>query len=123
MAAIKGQDSPTNTAVFSQALLDPAAYVGMGNDTGLITAPFLNEEGVHQGAIEGRWFFAIRCNDAFQWLNTTLAEYGGGVVAIVDDNYQMGLPAVIFPANRTFNRDLREVGLKLNPDRSKCYIE
>ena len=95
--------------------MDLASYVGMGNGTGLITAPFLNKEGVHQGAIEGRWFFAIRCNDAFQRLNTTLAEYGGGVVAIVDDNYQMGLPAVIFPANRTFDRDLREARLMLNP--------
>ena len=35
----------------------------------------------------------------------------------------MGPPAAIFPANRTFPQDLREVGLKLNPEKSKCYIK
>ena len=45
-----------------------------------------------------------------------------GVVAIVDDNYLMGPPEAIFPANRTFDRYLREIGLKLNPAKSKCYI-
>ena len=42
--------------------------------------------------------------------------------AIIDDNYLMGPPAAIFSANRTFAQDLEEVGLKLNPRKSKCYI-
>ena len=53
----------------------------------------------------------------------TLAEHGGGVVAIVDNNYQMGPPAAIFLANRSLDRDLREVRLQLNQEKSKCYIE
>ena len=40
-------------------------------------------------------------------------------MAIVDNNYQMRPPAEIFPANRTFAQDMSEVGLKLNPGKSK----
>ena len=42
--------------------------------------------------------------------------------AIIDNNYLVGPPAAIFPANRTFAQDLKEVGPKLNPHKPKCYF-
>ena len=46
-------------------------------------------------------------------------------MAIVDDNYDyvMGHLAVIFPASDAFAEDLKEIGLKLQPAKSKCYID
>ena len=44
-------------------------------------------------------------------------------MAIVDDNYVMGPPSVIFPASEAFAEDLKEIGLKLQPAKSKCYID
>ena len=104
-------------------MLSPEAYVGMGSGTQLAQAPFKCEEGVHQGAIESGWFFSLACNKAFQKLNTRLAAVGGGVMAIINDNYTMGLPEHIFPASRAFASDLAEVGLELQPAKSKCYIK
>ena len=34
----------------------------------------------------------------------------------------MGPPAVVFDANKTFDSQLKEVGLELQPAKSKCYI-
>ena len=55
MGTMKSPENPSSqlcstgklndTLVFSQALLEPMAYVGMGSGTGLATAPFLREEG------------------------------------------------------------------------------
>ena len=78
---IKDSGKLDDTLAFSHALLLPEAYVGMGNGTSLATAPFRCAEGVHQGAIEAGWFFAIAVNPpAFQRLNNRLREHGGGVV-------------------------------------------
>ena len=77
---IKDSGKLDDTLAFSHALLLPEAYVGTDNSTGLTTAPFRCAEGVHQGAIEARWFFAIAVNPAFQRLNNRLREHGGGVV-------------------------------------------
>ena len=94
----------------------------MGNGLRITTAPFRYEEGVHQGVIESGWFFAITCNRAFQRLNSSLGEHGGGLTAIVDDNYLLGPPEANFLANRIFARDLKEVGLKLQSAKSEGYI-
>ena len=40
-----------DTLGFSHALLDPSAYVGMGNGTQIIVALFNFQDGVHQGGI------------------------------------------------------------------------
>ena len=61
-----------STLVFGHALLDPAAYVGMGSGTQLGKDLFKCTEGVHQGAVESGWFFALACNEVFQRYNTTL---------------------------------------------------
>ena len=103
--------------------MEPAAYIVMGNSTGLTTAPFRCEEGVHQGAIDTEWFVSIRCNRASKWLKNNLREHDGCVIAIVDNNYLMGPPEAIFLANKIFARDLKEVGLKLQPAKLKCYID
>ena len=66
---IKNSGKLDDTLAFSHVLLLPEAYVGIGNGTGLATAPFRCVEGVHQGAIEAGWFFAIAVNPAFQRLN------------------------------------------------------
>ena len=45
-----------NMLAFSQAPLEPRTYIGMCSGTGVSKAPFLCEEGVHQGAIESSVF-------------------------------------------------------------------
>jgi len=80
------------------------------------------DEGVHQGAIESSWFFSLGCNAAFQNHRGALAPNGGGVAAIIDDNYGVGHPADIFPAHAAFAADLAQVGLELQSAKSKCYI-
>ena len=52
-------------------------------------------------------------------MNTTLAD-GGGVMAIVDDNYAMGHPEHIFRAHQTFGNDLTNVGLQLQLAKLQC---
>ncbi|EJK51883.1 hypothetical protein THAOC_28906, partial [Thalassiosira oceanica] len=79
-------------------------------------------EGVHQGAVESSWYFSITCNRAFQNLREYLAPSGGGVQAIIDDNYSFGRPDVIFEANKAFAADLAIVGLELQSAKSQCYI-
>ena len=58
-----------------------------------------------------------------QKMNRTLGEAGGGVVAIIDDNYPMGPPDILFEANNKFKEDLKEVGLELQLKKSACYID
>ena len=41
-----------DTLAFSQALLEPRVYIGMGSGTVLSKAPFFHEEEVHQEEIE-----------------------------------------------------------------------
>ena len=43
-------------------------------------------------------------------------------MGIVDDNYSLGPPKVVFHNNKMFASDLRSAGLKLQPAKSKCYI-
>ena len=57
--AIRGSGQLDDTLVFSQALLEVDAYVGMGSGTSLHTTPFTMNEGMHQGAIESSWFFSL----------------------------------------------------------------
>ena len=78
----------------------------MGYGTELTQAPFRCEEGVHQGAVESGWLFSLACNTAFQNLNATLKEVGGRAMRIIDDNYSLGPPAVIFQANKTLTKEL-----------------
>ncbi|EJK70875.1 hypothetical protein THAOC_07730, partial [Thalassiosira oceanica] len=120
--AIRSAGTLGDTLAFSHALLEPEAYVGMGSGTGLFTAPFKMVEGVHQGAVESGWYFSITCNRAFQNLREYLAPSGGGVQAIIDDNYSFGRPDVIFEANKAFAADLAIVGLELQSAKSQCYI-
>jgi len=45
-------------------------------------------------------------------------------MAIIDDNYVLGPLEVIFLANHdAFAEDLKEVGLKLQPTKSKFYVD
>ena len=41
----------------------------------------------------------------------------------MDNNYAMGPPIVIFPANEKLKSDLVVIGLELQPAKSCCYIE
>ena len=111
------------TLAFSNALLEPMTYVGMGSGTNLVTSPFLSEEGSQQGSTEGGWFFVLVVNAPFQQLNSTLVAAGGEASAIMDNNYAMRPPSVIFPANEQLQRDLAVVGLELQPAKSCCYID
>ena len=43
-------------------------------------------------------------------------------MGIIDDNYSLGPPEVIFQANKDFAHALKDVGLELQPAKSKCYI-
>ena len=81
-----------DTVVFMQTLLEPHAYVGMGKGTSLTTAPFKMSEGTHQGAVESGWYFCMGVNKPFKRANRDIAEHGGGMTAIMDDNYLQGPP-------------------------------
>ena len=105
-----------------QAILEPKGYIGMGRGVDLAKAPFRCEEGVHQGAVESGWLFSLACNNVFQKLNATLKEAGGGAMAIIDDNYSLGPPELVFNSNKVFALDLSCAGLELQPAKSKCYI-
>ena len=48
---------------------------------------------------------------------------GGAATAIIDDNYAMGPPSVIFPANEQLKTDQAVIGLELQPAKSYCYID
>ena len=48
---------------------------------------------------------------------------GGAATAIIDDNYAMGPPSVIFPENEQLKTDLAVIGLELQPAKSYCYID
>ena len=119
---VKGSGKLDDTVAFMQALLEPSAYVGMGKGTNLITAPFRVAEGTHQGAVESGWLFSLAVNPAFKRADREMAEQGGGVTAIIDDNYITGPPALVFEANKQLAEDLKEAGLELQPRKSKCYI-
>ena len=45
------------------------------------------------------------------------------MAAIIDNNYINGPPVQAFEANITLAEDLKEVGLKFRPVKSKCYID
>ena len=92
----------------------------MGEWTELITAPFRVAEGTHQGAVESGWLFSLAVNSAFKRCNRRVAEHGGGLVAIIDDNYITGPPAQAFEANKHLMADLKETGLELQPKKPKC---
>ncbi len=43
-------------------------------------------------------------------------------MAIMDDNYTIGPPSIIFESSRILKEDLAMVGLELQPSKSKCFI-
>ena len=97
---VKGSGKLGDTVAFMHALLDPSACVGMGKGAELITAPFRVPEGTHQGAVESSWLFSIAVNKAFKRSNNRMAEHGGGLAAIIDDNYITGPPPLAFESNK-----------------------
>ena len=109
-----------DTLVFMHALLEPEAYVGMGNDTNLITAPFHCSDGVHQGAVEAGWLFGLTTNKAFQNCHLRLVACGGGIMAIIDDHYVFVPPHDVFTAKDEPARDLLKAGLKLQLSKLQC---
>ena len=96
MEAVKSHACRENTVAFMQAILNLKGYIGMGYGAKLTKAPFNCKEGVHQGVVESGWLFSLACNTAFQTLNKTLKEAGEGAMGIINDNYILGPPAVIF---------------------------
>jgi hypothetical protein len=123
MKEMKGCGKLDNIVAFMQILLEPSAYIGMGKETNLVTAPFKMEEGVQQGAVESGWLFSFGANPACQWCNRLLVKHGGAITAIVNDNYINRPPAQAFEANRIIAEDLNEVGLELEPVKSKCHLD
>ena len=124
LSETKQEDTLSNTVVFMQALLDPSGYVAMGNGTRLIDAPFSNcDDGGHQGAVETSFLFGLAVNKAFKNFHQRLQEVGGGLTAIVDDNYAIGPPRELFLANKQFAIELKEVGLTSQPTKAECYID
>eukprot|EP00957_Ditylum_brightwellii_P157772 12008404-Ditylum_brightwellii.AAC.1 len=51
-----------------------------------------------------------------------LLESNGGLAAGMDDTYLMGHPDATVPAVSNHKTCLQEVGLKLNEDKTFCYI-
>jgi hypothetical protein len=122
MRALQEAEKFGDMLMFSHALLCHSSYFGMGSGLHLTNAPFRIDEGVQQGAVESSWFFAIPCNKGFQNLNNKLAPFGGGVMAIIDDNYIISPKEEIFEACKGFAADLTDIGLQLQPVKSACYI-
>ena len=60
---------------------------------------------------------------SFQKLNDTLVAVGGAATAIIDDNYAMGPPSIIFLSNEQLKTNLAIIGLELQPAKSCCYID
>ena len=108
-----------DTVAFMHALLEPLAYVGMGKGTELITASFRVAEGTHQGAVESGWLFSLAVNPTFKQCDRMVAEHGGGLVAIMDDNYITGPPAQAFEATKHLMAELKEAGHELQPKKVK----
>jgi hypothetical protein len=94
----------------------------MGSGMHLTKAPFRIDKGVQQGAVESSWFFAIACNKVPQNLNNKLTPIGGGVMAMINDNYIIGPKEAIFEACKGFSAGLTDVGLEFQPEKSACYI-
>ena len=122
LKSAKEQPTLRGTTVFMQKILSPMGYMAMGNGTGIVTAPFRYEEGGHQGAVETGFMFALACDKAFKAFNRRLADVGGAVTAIMDENYAVRPPPELFAANAQFAIDLAEVGLEAQPAKAKCYI-
>ena len=59
----------------------------------------------------------------FQKLNNALVVVGGASTAIIDENYAMGPPSVIFLANKQLMTNLAAIRLELQPAKSCCYID
>ena len=122
LKAMRASGKLGHTLAIMYALMKPTAYIGLGAGTRMTTAPFKCCEGQHQGAIESSWLFCLAVNDAFQRHNARLAEHGGAMMAIMDDNYTIGNQEVIFDSIKLLKEDLAIVGLELQPNKSKCYI-
>jgi hypothetical protein len=122
MHALQEAEKFGGVLMFSHVLLCHSSYVGMGSGLRLTNAPFIIDEGVRQGAIESSWFFAIACNKAFQNLNSRLAPFGGGIMAVINDNYIIGPKEEIFKACKGFATDLTDVRLEFQPGKLACYI-
>ena len=122
LKAMRASGKLGHTLAFMHAIMKPNAYIGLGAGTRMTTAPFKCCEGQHQGAIESSWLFSLAVNDAFQRHNERLAEHGGAMMAIMDDNYTIGNPEHIFESMQLLKEDLAKVGLELQPSKSKCYI-
>ena len=123
LKAMRASGKLGHTLAFMYALMKPTAYIGLGAGTRMTTAPFKCSEGQHQGAIESSWLFSLAVNDAFQRHNARLAEHGGAMMAIMDDNYTIGNKEIIFNLMKLLKDDLAIVGLELQPNKSKCYID
>ena len=95
---MKGCGKLADTVAFMQTLLEPSAYVCIGKGIDLVTAPFKMEEGVQQGAMESGWLLLCGVNSAFQRCNRLLAEHGGALTVIINDNYISGPPTQTFEA-------------------------
>ncbi len=115
MRALREAEKFGDILMFSHAFLCHSSYVGMGSGLRLTNAPYRIDEGVQQGAVESSWFFAFACNKAFQNLNNKLAPFGGGVMAIIIENYIISPKEEIFEACKRFAADLTDVGLKFQP--------
>ena len=123
MNKMKGCGKLDNTVTIMQTFLKLSVYVGTSKETGLATAPFKIEEGVQQSAVESGWIFLLGVSPAFHRCNRLLAEHGGALPAIINNNYTSGPPYQAVEANRMLTEDLKEVGLTLQPAKSKCHID
>ena len=52
-----------------------------------------------------------------------LAEHGGAITAIIDNNYINRPPTQAFEPNRMLAEDLKKIGSELQPAKSKCHID
>jgi len=79
LESIKEEGDMQDTLAFSHALLDPHVYIGADNNIRLTVAPFLVQDGVHQGVIgESSWFFSFGCKKVFHNANKLWKENMAG---------------------------------------------
>jgi hypothetical protein len=123
LAAMKEQPDHHNTLVFTHLTLYPSSYIAMGSGTDMTDAGFRVKEGVQQGAVPSRWLYSLGQNSAMQNHRTRTEAVRGGVIIVLNNNTTIATKEDIFTLSKQLAKDLATVRLKLQPHKSKCYID
>ena len=118
--ALEGSASVRSLAPRFRATHAESARIFL-SDAGLPEADFLSEEGVHQGGALASAAFYAAIHDEVRRLDGALAPCGGASNFDMDDGYAVGPPQVFFLTVEAFAAAVRELGIDLRVEKSKCF--